>query len=233
MKDKFTGTILQSNALCKYILDTAYPREHEQLKEIRMATVDKYNFMSMMNVPADEGLFLSMLLKIMNAKKTIEIGVFTGYSLLSTALALPDDGKIIAIDPDREAFETGLPFIQKANVAHKIQFIQSDANIVLKEFVDNGESETFDFAFVDADKDNYTNYHEKLLKLVKVGGIIAYDNTLWGGSVAISEEDEMENYLRVWRQAVIDFNEFLAKDSRIELALLSVGDGLTLCKRLK
>ncbi|XP_075495767.1 flavonoid 3',5'-methyltransferase-like [Primulina tabacum] len=233
MKDKFTGTILRSNALCKYILETAYPREHEQLKEIRMATVDKYNFMSMMNVPADEGLFLSMLLKIMNANKTIEIGVFTGYSLLSTALALPDDGKIVAIDPDREAFETGLPFIQKANVAHKIQFIQSDANIVLKEFVDNGESETFDFAFVDADKDNYINYHEKLLKLVKVGGIIAYDNTLWGGSVAISEEDEMENYLRVWRQAVIDFNDFLAKDSRIELALLSVGDGLTLCKRLK
>ncbi|XP_073130574.1 flavonoid 3',5'-methyltransferase-like [Henckelia pumila] len=234
MKEKFTGTILQSHALSMYILEKmAYPREHEQLKEIRMATVDKYDFKSMMNVPADEGLFISMLLKIMNAKKTIELGVFTGYSLLSTALALPDDGKIVAIDPDREAFETGLPFIQKANVAHKIQFIQSDANIVLKEFVENGESGTFDFAFVDADKDNYINYHEKLLDLVKVGGIIAYDNTLWGGTVAISDEDEMEHYLRVWRQAVIDFNEFLAKDSRIELALLSVGDGLTLCKRLK
>ncbi|XP_075485932.1 flavonoid 3',5'-methyltransferase-like [Primulina tabacum] len=233
MKEKFTGTILQSHALSKYILETAYPREHEQLKEIRMATVDKYNFMSKMNVPADEGLFLSMLLKVMNAKKTIELGVFTGYSLLSTALALPDDGKIVAIDPDREAFETGLPFIHKANMAHKIQFIQSDAIMVLKEFVANGESETFDFAFVDADKDNYINYHEELLKLVKVGGIIAYDNTLWGGTVAISEDDEMENYLRVWRQAVIDFNALLAKDSRIELALLSIGDGLTLCKRLK
>ncbi|XP_073021434.1 LOW QUALITY PROTEIN: flavonoid 3',5'-methyltransferase-like [Primulina eburnea] len=198
-----------------------------------MATVEKYNFKSMMNVPADEGLFLSMLLKVMNAKKTIELGVFTGYSLLSTALALPDDGKIVAIDPDREAFETGLPFIQKANVAHKIKFIQSDANIVLKEFVADGECGTFDFAFVDADKDNYINYHEELLKLVKVGGIIAYDNTLWGGTVAISEDDEMENYLRVWRQAVVDFNDFLAKDSRIELALLSIGDGLTLCKRLK
>ncbi|KZV57712.1 flavonoid 3',5'-methyltransferase-like [Dorcoceras hygrometricum] len=234
MKDKFTGTILQSHALSKYILETtAYPREHELLKEIRMATVDKYNSMSMMNVPADEGLFLSMLLKLVNAKKTIELGVFTGYSLLSTALALPDDGKIVAIDPDREAFETGLPFIRKANVEHKIKYIQADANIVLKEYVASGESGTFDFAFVDADKDNYINYHEKLLELVKVGGIIAYDNTLWGGSVAISEEDEMENYLRVWRQAVIDFNNFLAKDSRIELALLSVGDGLTLCKRLK
>ncbi|KZV44532.1 anthocyanin O-methyltransferase [Dorcoceras hygrometricum] len=258
MKEKFMGTILQSQALSKYILETmAYPREHEQLKEIRMATVEKYNSMSKLNVPADEGLFISMLLKLINAKKTIELGVFTGYSLLSTALALPRMEKyvrsfmiyiyiyclfyevrwktyqyfkknyvlqIVAIDPDREAFETGLPFIQKANVAHKIKFIQSDANLVLKEFVANGENGTFDFAFVDADKDNYINYHEKLLELVKVGGIIAYDNTLWGGSVAISEEDEMENYLRVWRQAVIDFNGFLAKDSRIELALLSYWD---------
>ncbi|KZV17966.1 flavonoid 3',5'-methyltransferase-like [Dorcoceras hygrometricum] len=121
--------------------------------------------------------------------KTIELGVFTGYSLLSTALALPDDGKIIAIDIDREAYETGLPFIQKAKVEHKIQFIQSDGNKVLKEFIVNGEEGTFDFAFVDADKDNYINYHEELLKLIKIGGVIAYDNTLWGGSVAVSDEE--------------------------------------------
>lgn len=105
--------------------------------------------------------------------------------------------------------------------------------MVTNRFNLQGESETFDFAFVDADKDNYINYHEELLKLIKVGGIIAYDNTLWGGTVAASEEDEMENYLRVWRQAVVDFNDFLANDPRIELALLSIGDGLTLCKRLK
>ncbi|KAL0335978.1 UNVERIFIED_CONTAM: Flavonoid 3',5'-methyltransferase [Sesamum radiatum] len=234
MKDKFYGTILQSDALAKYLLETsAYPREHEQLKELRHATVDKYQFWSLMNVPADEGQFLSMLLKIMNAKKTIEVGVFTGYSLLSTALALPDDGKIIAIDPDREAYETGLPFIQKANMAHKIQFIQSDAMKVMNDFLSKGEEGTFDFAFVDADKENYINYHELLLKLVKVGGIIAYDNTLWSGTVAASEDDEMQDYLKGCRGHIIKLNSFLANDARIELAHLSIGDGLTLCKRLK
>ncbi|KAI3452597.1 hypothetical protein Pfo_009261 [Paulownia fortunei] len=234
MKEKFSGTILQSEALAKYILETsAYPREHEQLKELRMATVDKYQFWSLMNVTADEGQFLSMFLKIMNAKKTIEVGVFTGYSLLSTALALPDDGKIIAIDPDREAYETGLPFIQKANMAHKIQFIQSDAMKVMEELLAKGEEGTFDFSFVDADKENYINYHEQLLKLVKVGGIIAYDNTLWSGTVAASEDDEMQDYLKGCRGHIMKLNTFLAADPRIEIAHLSVGDGLTLCKRLK
>ncbi|GER44788.1 caffeoyl-CoA O-methyltransferase [Striga asiatica] len=239
MKDQFTGTILQSEALAKYILETsAYPREHEQLKKIRKATVDKYQYWSLMNVTADEGQFLSMLLKIMNAKKTIEVGVFTGYSLLSTALALPDDGKIIAIDPDREAFETGLPFIKEANVAHKIQYIQSNAMRVMEQLLIKartylGEEGTFDFAFVDADKENYINYHEKLMKLVRVGGIIAYDNTLWSGTVVAPEDAEMEDFLRGCRGHIMELNTFLAKDARIELAQLSIGDGVTLCKRLK
>ncbi|EYU36922.1 hypothetical protein ABFS82_05G096100 [Erythranthe guttata] len=234
MKDKFTGTILQSDALAQYILETsAYPREHEQLKELRMATVDKYQWWSMMNVTADEGQFISLFLKMMNAKKTIEVGVFTGYSLLTTALALPDDGRIIAIDPDREAYETGLPFIQKANMAHKIQFIQSDAFKVMEQLKANGEEGTFDFAFVDADKQNYIHYHEQLLKLVRVGGIIAYDNTLWSGTVAASDDDEMAEYLRRVRTDIMQLNTFLAADSRIELAQLSIGDGLTLCRRVK
>ncbi|KAG8365905.1 hypothetical protein BUALT_Bualt17G0020600 [Buddleja alternifolia] len=190
MKDKFYRSILQSEALVTCLLETsAYPREHEQLKELRNATVNKYQYWSLMNVSADEGQFISMLLKIMNAKKTIEVGVFTGYSLLTTALALPDDGK--------------------------------------------GEEGTFDFAFVDADKENYINYHEQLLKLVKVGGIIAYDNTLWSGTVAAPKDDDMLDYLKGCRGHIIKLNSFLANDSRIELAQLSIGDGLTLCKRLK
>ncbi|KAI3452598.1 hypothetical protein Pfo_009262 [Paulownia fortunei] len=234
MKEKFSCTILQSEALTKYLLETsAYPREHEQLKELRRASVEKYQHMSVMNVPADEGQFLSMLLKVMNAKKTIEVGVFTGYSLLVTALALPNDGKVIAIDPDREAYETGLPFIEKAGVDHKIQFIGSDATTAINKFLDNG---TFDFAFVDADKENYIKYHELLLKLVKVGGIIAYDNTLWSGTVALVEEDLSQEWVEkigVNMKYLKDLNTFLAADSRIELAHLSIGDGLSLCRRLK
>ncbi|XP_047974784.1 flavonoid 3',5'-methyltransferase-like [Salvia hispanica] len=232
MKDTKFGSILQSEALTQYIQKTsAYPREHEQLKDLRNATVDKYKSRSLMNVPADEGQFISMLLKIMNAKTTIELGVFTGYSLLATALALEDDGQIIAIDPDREAYETGLPFIEKANMTHKIEFIQSDGMSVLKDLLSKGLEGTFDFAFVDADKPNYINYHEQLVKLVKVGGIIAYDNTLWSGMVA-AEEDEIPVYMRSARGHIMTLNSFLAVDSRIELAHLSIGDGLTLCRRL-
>ncbi|XP_018716059.2 flavonoid 3',5'-methyltransferase [Eucalyptus grandis] len=233
MGDSHNRKILASEALSKYILETnAYPREHEQLKELREATVQKYQYWSLMNVPADEGQLISMMLKLMNAKKTIEVGVFTGYSLLTTALALPADGKIIAMDPDKEAFETGLPFMKKARVEHKIDFIHSYAFSVLNDLIANGEEGTFDFAFVDANKEDYIKYHEILLKLVKVGGVIGYDNILWFGAVALSEDDEMAEHLRVGRGHLRELNSFLASDPRIECCLLSVGDGLTLCRRL-
>ncbi|PRQ39920.1 putative flavonoid 3',5'-methyltransferase [Rosa chinensis] len=174
-----------------------------------------------------------MFLKMMNAKKTLELGVFTGYSLLSTALALPADGKITAIDPDKEAYEFGLPFFQKAGVEHKIDFFHSDAFTVLNDLISSGKEEgSFDFAFVDADKQNYLKYHELLMKLVKVGGILAYDNTLWFGTVAEPEEMMKESYLREGRNDVIELNNYLAADPRVELALVSIGDGLTLCRRL-
>nr|AIE77049.1 anthocyanin methyltransferase [Petunia integrifolia subsp. inflata] len=228
------GSILQSEALKKYIFETSvYPREHEQLKELTQASFDKYKIVSLMGVPPDEAQFLSMLLKIMNAKKTMEIGVFTGYSLLATALALPEDGKIIAIDPDREAYEVGLPYIQKAGVEHKIEFVQSEALPVLEKLLSNGEEEgTFDFIFIDADKENYLKYHEIVLKLVKVGGVIGYDNTLWFGTVALSDDDPIPDGLRELRRSVLKINSFLATDPRIELAHLSIGDGLTLGRRL-
>ncbi|GMH12210.1 hypothetical protein Nepgr_014051 [Nepenthes gracilis] len=224
--------ILQSDALYQYILKTsAYPREHQQLKELREATEEKYNN-SWMILPVDEGLFMSMLLKIMNAKKTIEIGVFTGYSVLNTALSLPDNGKVIAIDMNKEYYETGIPFIKKAGMEHKINFIHGNAMQALNDLIANGkEMGSFDFAFVDADKVNYINYHEILLKLVKVGGIIAYDNTLWYGSV-VAPEIFTAQYYRDSREALVVLNSFLATDSRIESSLLSIGDGLTLCRRL-
>ncbi|KAM0984373.1 hypothetical protein ACFX2I_011739 [Malus domestica] len=225
--------ILKNPALLKYIFETScFPREHEQLKQLREATVEKYPFWSLMNVPVDESLLLSMLLKVMNAKKTLELGVFTGYSLLTTALALPADGKITAIDVDKEAYEVGLPFIQKAGVENKINFCQSDAFTVLNDLITKGKEEgSFDFAFVDADKDSYMEYHKLLMKLVKVGGIIAYDNTLWFGTVAEPEEN-VENFAKQSRKHLLELNSFLAADDRVELAVVSIGDGLTLCRRL-
>lgn len=163
--------------------------------------------------------------------------------------------QIIAVDPDKEAYQTGVPFIKKAGVEHKINFIQSDAMSVLNDLiadvsvvsvaaafnqtplnlngcVQGNEEGTLDFAFVDADKENYLNYHELLLKLVRVGGIIAYDNTLWFGSVARSEEEEMMDFERAGRVHLMKLNKFLASDPRVELSHLSIGDGVALCRRL-
>ncbi|CAA7058256.1 unnamed protein product [Microthlaspi erraticum] len=222
--------ILKNEALKQYIMETsAYPREHELLTELRKKTVVKYGNLSEMGVPVDEGHFLSMLLKIMNAKNTLELGVFTGYSLLTTALALPEDGRITAIDIDKETYEVGLEFIKKAGVDHKINFIHSDGIKALDQLVNDYQE--FDFAFADADKSNYVNFHERLLKLVKVGGIIAFDNTLWFGFVA-EDEEGVPRHMREYRRALIEFNKMLALDPRVEISQISIGDGVTLCRRL-
>ncbi|KAG2318830.1 hypothetical protein Bca4012_054966 [Brassica carinata] len=224
--------ILKNEELKKYIFETtAYPREHKELKKLREATVQKYGNLSEMEVPVDEGHFLSMLLKLMNAKNTLELGVFTGYSLLTTALALPEDGHITAIDIDKEAYEMGLEFIKNAGVDHKINFIQSDGLQALDKLLNENPKPEFDFAFVDADKPNYAKAHERLIKLVKVGGIIAFDNTLWFGFVA-EEEETVPVHMRVNRKALMELNKQLASDPRIEVSQVSIGDGVTLCRRL-
>ncbi|CAL5215052.1 unnamed protein product [Lathyrus oleraceus] len=224
--------ILKSEGLLKYILETSvYPREAEILKELRNATTN--HPLGFMGTSPDVGQLMALLLKLLNAKKTIEVGVFTGYSLLLTALNTPHDGKIIALDPDRKAYEIGLPFIKKASVLHKIDYIESPALPVLDKLLQNPTNEgTFDFAFVDADKNNYWNYHERLIKLVKIGGIVAYDNTLWGGTVALPEM-EVSEPKREWRRFTLAFNEAISKDSRLELAFVSIGDGLTICRRIR
>ncbi|KAG1359062.1 putative Caffeoyl-CoA O-methyltransferase [Cocos nucifera] len=187
-----------------------------------------------MTTSADEGQFLNMLLKLINAKKTMEIGVYTGYSLLATALALPDDGQILAMDINRENYELGLPVIQKAGVAHKIDFREGPALPVLDALVEDEKNHgSFDFIFVDADKDNYLNYHKRLLDLVKPGGIIGYDNTLWNGSVVAPPDAPLRKYVRYYRDFVLELNKALAADPRIEICQLPVGDGITLCRRVK
>ncbi|XP_021751128.1 caffeoyl-CoA O-methyltransferase-like [Chenopodium quinoa] len=227
---KNTG-LLQSEELHSYILETSvYPRKAEPLKELREAT-ENHPKSYMASAPI-AGQMISFLLKKENAKKTIEVGVFTGYSLLLTALSIPDDGKIVAIDCDREAYEIGLPFIKKAGVEDKIDFIVSDAHLALDNLLLNAENEgSFDFAFVDADKTSYLNYHERLMKLVKVGGVIAYDNTLWGGTVAMPES-HVPDSMKKNREAVIKLNKSLAADPRIDIVQLPLGDGITFCRRL-
>uniref|UniRef100_A0A0C9S7K4 TSA: Wollemia nobilis Ref_Wollemi_Transcript_13335_898 transcribed RNA sequence n=1 Tax=Wollemia nobilis TaxID=56998 RepID=A0A0C9S7K4_9CONI len=224
--------LLQSDALHQYILETsALPREPAPLKELREST--QHHPMNYMAVPVDEGQFLMLLLKLMNAKKTMEIGVFTGYSLLCTALALPPDGKIIAIDIIKQNYEMGLPSIEKAGVAHKIDFIEGPAMPILDELLKHEENEgSLDYIFVDADKNNYLQYHERLVKLVRIGGVIAYDSTLWFGSIVPSPDPALPERVMKIRKFVVELNEALAADKRVEISQTSIGDGLTLCRRI-
>ncbi|KAM5547470.1 putative caffeoyl-CoA O-methyltransferase [Rosa sericea] len=229
---KITKGVLQSDELSQYILETSvYPREPAPLKELRVATASHPR--AGMGTAPDGGQLLAMLLKLVDAKKTIEIGVFTGYSLLVTALTIPEDGKIVAIDINRETYEqVGLPIIKKAGVEHKIDFIESEAVPVLDKLLENPENEgSFDFAYVDADKDNNWNYHERLLKLLKVGGLVVYDNTLCRGSVALPDELVPEPR-KQRRQLAIEHNKTLAADPRIQISHASVGDGIMICRRI-
>ncbi|XP_057422091.1 caffeoyl-CoA O-methyltransferase 5-like [Lotus japonicus] len=231
-KDLPRKSLLQSDALYQYILETSvHPREHASLKELREMT-EKHPG-NMMATPPDEGQLLRMLIKLINAKNTMEIGVYTGYSLLSTALALPEDGKILALDMNREYYDLGLPIIEKAGVAHKIDFREGPALPLLDKLLrDENNKGTFDFIFVDADKDNYLKYHKRVIELVKVGGLIGYDNTLWNGSVAAPPDAPLKDYIKHYRDYVLELNKYLALDSRIEICQLSVGDGITLCRRI-
>ncbi|CAL9111033.1 unnamed protein product [Musa textilis] len=237
-------SLLNSEALYQYILETSvYPREPEAMKELRRITAKQP--LSLMAAAADQLQFMSMLLKLIDARKTLEIGVFTGSSLLATALALPEDGKVLAIDVNRKCFDLGFPMIQKAGVAHKIDFHEGLALPILDEISEKEEhSGSFDFAFVDADKQNYMNYHERMLKLVRVGGVIGYDNTLWGGCVVVPPGEPIpeellkikpkplpEEFLKI-KDLTVEFNRFLAADPRIEICHLSIADGFTLCRRI-
>lgn len=223
--------LLQSRELYQYILETSvYPGEPAPLKEIRAITENHPYFF--MGASPDSGQLIAMLLDMLNAKNTIELGVFTGYSLLLTAFTIPDDGKILAIDPDLKSYEMGLPIIQKAGVEHKINFKHSPALPVLDKLLEDDDNKSrFDFAFVDADKTNYGNYHERLMQLVKVGGLIVYDNTLWYGTLVMPEESVHE-LMRSERSYLLELNKSLAADTRIQISQVPLGDGMTICRRL-
>ncbi|XP_020090782.1 caffeoyl-CoA O-methyltransferase-like isoform X2 [Ananas comosus] len=210
------------------------------MKELRDAT-DKQPLRCMLTSP-DEAQLLGMLLKLIGAKNTLEVGVYTGYSLLATALALPDDGKVLAMDIKREYYEIGLPMIKKAGVAHKVDFREGPALPMLDRLLEDvrrhAKHGSFDFAFVDADKDNYLNYHERLVRLVRPGGVIGYDNTLWCGTVAadtdaVAAGGAGARVLAYYRHFVLELNASLAADPRVEICHLTIGDGLTLCRRIK
>ena len=210
------------NRLYEYLL-VASLRESDVQAELRRVTAE--HAQARMQISPEQGQFMALLVQLMGARKTLEIGVFTGYSALTVAMALPEDGRMVACDVNEKDCAIALPYWQKANVAHKIDLRIAPALDTLDDLIANGESGTFDFSFVDADKSNYDNYYEKSLQLVRPGGLIAVDNTLWYGRVADLEvQDKRTKRIRA-------LNEKVRDDERVTMSLLPVGDGLLLARK--
>ena len=175
-----------------------------------------------MQVTISQCHFLHLIIKISNIKTVLEIGTFTGLSTLSIALALPDDGKLIALDKDEETNKVALDFFKKANQNNKIKTIVKPALDSLEELKNN----KFDMIFIDADKMNYKEYYERSLNLLNKDGLIIVDNVLWHGEVAD------ENNLDKFTVNIRDFNDYVAKDNRVEQIIVPLGDGMTVCRVL-
>ncbi len=212
-------TLNLTDRLYEYILSVSL-RESELLQQLRAETAPLTG--GMMQISPDQGAFMALLVQLIGAKKTLEVGVFTGYSSLVVALALPPDGKMVACDVSPHHGAIAQRYWQQAGVAEKIDFRLAPALETLDQLLANGEAGTFDFAFIDADKRNYDGYYERSLELVRSGGLIAIDNVLWGGSVADPEVQDEDT------KAIRALNAKLHQDERISLSLLPISDGLTL-----
>lgn len=208
--------------LYNYLLSVSL-REPEILRQLREETIQ--HPMARMQIAPEQGQFMALLVQLIGAKKTLEIGVFTGYSALVVALALPPDGRLVACDVSAEFTAIARGYWQKAGVADKIGLHIAPALETLDQLLAADEAESFDFAFIDADKSNYDGYYERSLQLVRPGGLIVIDNVLWSGKVADREvQDNRTTKIRA-------LNEKLHQDQRINLSLVPIADGLTLAQK--
>ena len=178
-----------------------------------------------MQISSDQGQFMALLVRLMGAKKIVEVGTFTGYSTLVMALSLPENGQIVACDISEEYTKVARRFWQEAGISDKIKLRLGFAKETLADVLRNGGAGMFDMAFIDADKENYMVYYEKCLELLRPGGLILVDNVLWSGKPA--NPDEIDNDT----VAIREFNIAIHKDERVDLSLLPVGDGLTLARK--
>ena len=198
-------------------------REPEVLARLRAATASLPQ--AQMQIGPEQGQLMGLLARLVGAKRCIEIGVFTGYSSLAVALALPEDGRILACDVSEEWTAIARRFWREAGVEHKIELKLQPATRTLEQLLAAGETGRYDFAFIDADKPSYDTYYELLLKLLRPGGLIALDNTLWSGHVADPNNRDPNTV------ALRALNHKLHRDERVDLSLLPIGDGLTLARK--
>ena len=219
MKVMSTAQTGVAEDLAQYIRSVTL-REPGILKRLREETAKLPN--AIMQISAEQGQFMGMLIRLLGAKLTLEVGVFTGYSSTAVALALPGDGRIIACDVSEEYTSVARRYWREAGVEHKVALRLAPAMETLDGLLAEGRAGTFDFAFIDADKENYDGYYERSLKLLRTGGLIAVDNVLWHGKVVNESIQDADT------RAIRALNEKLHRDERILVSLLSIGDGLTL-----
>ena len=212
-------TLTMTETLNHYLIESGL-REHSVLAELRHVT-GMHEFRNMQISP-EQGQLMALLAKLVNARRTIEIGVFTGYSALAVALALPDDGCIIACDISEEYTRTARTFWKKANVSHKINLKLAPASETLSQLLEQQQVGTFDMAFIDADKTGYDDYYEQCLQLIRPGGLILIDNVLWSGRVADSSCNDEDTV------AIRELNRKIQTDLRVDMMILPVSDGLTI-----
>jgi len=215
-------TIVLNDALYEYLLSVSL-REPDVLCRLREETakMPQHN----MQISPEQGQLMALLVELTGARKCLEVGTFTGYSTLSLALALPEDGQIVACDISEEFTSRAKPYWQEAGVAGKIDLRLGPALETLDALIADGESGAFDFAFIDADKVNYQGYFQRALDLIRRGGLILVDNVLWSGAVVDPARDDEDT------EAIRAFNQARAGDPRISLSLVPIGDGLTLARK--
>ena len=215
-------TFSLDNALYEYLLGASL-REHPVLARLRAETAAHPQVN--MQIAPEQGQFMALLVRLMGARRCLEIGVFTGYSSLAVALVLPPEGRIVACDVSDEYTAVARRYWAEAGVAERIDLRLAPAVETLDALLAGGAAGSYDFAFIDADKEGYAAYYERSLQLLRPGGLIAVDNTLWDGAVADPADQSTDTV------AIRAFNDTLHEDERVDLSLVPIGDGLTLARK--
>ena len=215
-------TLNLDDRLYRYLVDHSV-RETGLMRELREVTARQE--MSRMQIAPEQGQFMALLVELLGAERIVEIGTFTGYSALCMAQAMPDHGELVCCDVSEEWTAIGRSFWQRAGVAGRIRLCIGPALDTLDELIAQGGSGRYDMAFIDADKTNYLHYHERCLTLLRTGGLLMFDNTLWGGAVADAEDGDADTL------ALRELNDRLLEDPRVSISLVPIGDGLTLARK--
>ena len=218
-----SDTIELNQSLRDYLINVSV-KEPGVLKNLREETLKLDEFQ--MQISPEQGSFLSFLVNLINAKHTLDIGVFTGYSSLIVALRLPENGYVTACDTNEEWTEIAQKYWKIAKVEDNIDLHIAPAVETLEKLISNGNEGLYDFSFIDADKINYKHYFEQSLALIHKGGVIAIDNVLWGGRVLDDSDTEPAT------RSIREFNSRLYKDERVAISMIPIGDGLTLAQKL-